>query len=287
MGYSYSQDDGPVMCFKAPKNVKVGWYNDRVVTLTSSTNYAWSGRVYGIANYATTTSADEMILRLDDPSDNTKDIYVSFNAKNGYNSGTAEAGNRVLIHTKAGETGAYAQSWLQAKLSGGGVYNAAMSDQTVEIRVLSIDTAASPPYAVVQVGAGSTPTDPPTKAPTKAPTASPTNGPTRVASNAPSVKASSVPTMSPTIAPVPTRSPTTSPTAAPIQCSDLNKFDCSAAPDCEWWGKNKVCRSVDAPAPSPVSSPSPPSPIDCSSYTNNKACGNAGCKWSGKFKTCS
>lgn len=112
MGYSYSQDDGPVMCFNGVKSYYTGWYSDKVTTVdASNTANSFSGDVYGIANYE--TSPGPVIVRIRDPSTTANDHYVMFNRKTGINSGVVEAGNQVLV-TRGNSGG---ESDLRAKLS--------------------------------------------------------------------------------------------------------------------------------------------------------------------------
>jgi hypothetical protein len=90
MGYSYGSDDGPVMCFNGVKNWQLEWFTDRHVLINAPFN--WSGDLYGIADYGSTSISDKMIVRLASSS-GTEDIYVSYNKKAGVNVGTPEGGN--------------------------------------------------------------------------------------------------------------------------------------------------------------------------------------------------
>ena len=284
MGYSYSSDEGPVMCFNGPKNWQLGWYSDR--HLTVSPDYSWSGRIYGIASYGVTSSNEKMIIRMDDPSNSAGDIYISYNAKIGVNAGSLEGGNQVLVHSKVADVNSYGQSWLLHKMSTGVTQNVAINGQSIPITVVAINTGAAVPYADIQIGTlnpTEAPTDSPTNNPTKSPTRSPTKAPSPTTSPTknPTKSPTRSPTKSPTNAPVPTSSPTKAPT---IDCASQSKSTCSNYSQCEWWGKFKVCRSVSGPSPSPPS-PTPPTG-DCAGL-NKSQCQAAGCSWSNRFKICS
>eukprot|EP00814_Leptocylindrus_danicus_P016466 CAMPEP_0116013620 /NCGR_PEP_ID=MMETSP0321-20121206/5828_1 /TAXON_ID=163516 /ORGANISM="Leptocylindrus danicus var. danicus, Strain B650" /LENGTH=672 /DNA_ID=CAMNT_0003483191 /DNA_START=45 /DNA_END=2060 /DNA_ORIENTATION=+ len=149
MGYSYSSDDGPEMCFNAPKNWQLGWYNDGQKVVTSG----WSGNLYGIADYGTIDSGSVVIAQIPaSVNGGTDDWYVSFNRKAGINAGTVEGGNQVLVHKRASGTG-YAESTLMAKLSAGGTYSGA----PLPIEVSAIDISQSPGFATVLIGTLATP----------------------------------------------------------------------------------------------------------------------------------
>jgi hypothetical protein len=149
MGYSYSTDDGPEMCFNAPKNWQLQWYDDRETTVSGG----WSGELYGIADYGDTNDGDTVIAQIPGT---TEDWYVSFNRKIGINSGTVEGGDQVLVHKRPSGLG-YGESTLMAKLSSGNTY----SDAPLEITVNAIDLSANPAFASVTFG---------TTAPTTSPT---------------------------------------------------------------------------------------------------------------------
>ena len=131
MGYSYSPSDKSRMCYNAPKSVQLGWYNDRVVDWDSSRS-EWSGYLYGIADYRTTTPDKKMILYIENTERN-EDIYVSFNRKSGMNDGTKEGADQVLIHSKSpggkckGET-----SYLESKLNPGESYTISGTSITIQ-----------------------------------------------------------------------------------------------------------------------------------------------------------
>ncbi len=165
MGYSYSQDNGPIMCFNGPKSWQLGWYDDKAIELDPliTPNGQWSGRLHGIANYSPTIS-NNVLVKLE--TGNDLDYYINFNRKTGINSGTVEGGNQVLITEQGGNGVSKSESKQLAKLSNGGTYiidDFGGSSLAVTISVTSIDTAANPGYADITISRG-----------TAAPTASPT-----------------------------------------------------------------------------------------------------------------
>lgn len=145
MGSSFSESDSPVMCFNAPKNWQLGWYNDREKTLSIS--YAGNIDIYGIAEYANTNNGEVVIVKILFP-DANEDWYVSFNHRAGINSGTQEGPNQVLIHKRSQGTDT-SISTLMAKLFDGRTY----WDSPLPITVAAFNfPTSSPAYATVTFG---------------------------------------------------------------------------------------------------------------------------------------
>jgi hypothetical protein len=159
MGYSYSNNEAPRMCFNAPKNWELGWYEDRQRVVENE----WNGNLYGIADYQNTISSDLMIIQI--PAANGDEWYVSFNRKNGINSQTVEYGNQVLVHRK---TMYSKKSKLMAALKNFESYGGA----PIYIQVGTIGYSNNVMSADVTI-APSDPTPSPTSAPTSNPTPSP------------------------------------------------------------------------------------------------------------------
>eukprot|EP00587_Corethron_hystrix_P003358 CAMPEP_0113330368 /NCGR_PEP_ID=MMETSP0010_2-20120614/21576_1 /TAXON_ID=216773 ORGANISM="Corethron hystrix, Strain 308" /NCGR_SAMPLE_ID=MMETSP0010_2 /ASSEMBLY_ACC=CAM_ASM_000155 /LENGTH=647 /DNA_ID=CAMNT_0000192879 /DNA_START=73 /DNA_END=2012 /DNA_ORIENTATION=- /assembly_acc=CAM_ASM_000155 len=174
MGYSYSQDDSPVMCFNAPKNYQLGWYTDKQISLSSSM-MPWQGFLMGIATYESAIAGTHyVLLRIPGTS---KDFYVSYNRKIGINSGSVKFGNKVMVHERSTGSG-YALSWSLADLGAGGTYT--LEGTAISVQVLSI----SGDVAEVKIVAGSPtnspvrkPSDSPVKGPSTSPVKQPTTGP--------------------------------------------------------------------------------------------------------------
>lgn len=152
MGYSYSQDDGPKMCFNSAKSWQLGWFTNKQATFNVADGF-WSGRLIGQVDYqnAAALADDRVLLKLNTVS--STDYYVSFNRKTGVNSGTVEGGNQVVLH-RAGEGNAYAESELLAKLSAAGSYTIENFDNSgipLTLTVNAINLGASPAYADVTI----------------------------------------------------------------------------------------------------------------------------------------
>ena len=81
MGLSYSNSNSPQMCFNAPKNWQLGWYEDRQTIV----NNGWNGKIYGIANYVDIQGANDIVIAQIPGSG--EDWYISFNRKTGINAG--------------------------------------------------------------------------------------------------------------------------------------------------------------------------------------------------------
>jgi hypothetical protein len=93
MGYSYSQLDGPVMCFNAAKSWESDWYNLNKVTFNVGTNTAVLYTIKGIATVDSYDSSQKALIKINNPNSNT-DHYINFNRQTGVNSGTREGGNQ-------------------------------------------------------------------------------------------------------------------------------------------------------------------------------------------------
>ena len=156
MGFSYSQDNGPMMCFNSPKSWQLGWYSSRHATYNFSTgveSYRLIGQVD--LNNGNAEASDRVLIKLNTGS--STDYYMSFNRKTGVNSGTVEGGNQVLIQSAGGEGTSYAESELLAKLGSGGSYTLSNFDGSgydLTVTVNSINTGVSPGYADITIGAG-------------------------------------------------------------------------------------------------------------------------------------
>eukprot|EP00814_Leptocylindrus_danicus_P019785 CAMPEP_0116024062 /NCGR_PEP_ID=MMETSP0321-20121206/12060_1 /TAXON_ID=163516 /ORGANISM="Leptocylindrus danicus var. danicus, Strain B650" /LENGTH=591 /DNA_ID=CAMNT_0003495655 /DNA_START=30 /DNA_END=1802 /DNA_ORIENTATION=+ len=277
MGYSYSSDDDPLMCFNAPKNWQLGWYSDGQKVVTSG----WRGKIYGIADYGGVDHNGSVVL-VQIPASvhgGTDDWYVSFNRQTGINAGTQEGGDQVLLHRRPAGTG-FAESTLVAKLSAGTLYISA----PLLIEVHSIHTSSNPGYAAVTIGdVIATPfpseapfTPSPTAAPvTNAPTEAPvTNSPTAAPVTDAPITAAPV-TASP-ITDAPTASPTTNPTSAPITPEIVTPPPVTNKPT----GLPVTSSPTKVPTQSPTSSPLETCSIDkCYACLEGGACKKEGCLW--------
>jgi hypothetical protein len=100
MGYLYSQDDGPIMCFNAAKSWQLGWYSDKACTLDIKTNKtSYVGVLGGIADCS--DSDHTVLVKLNTGS--SIDYYVNYNRRSGINSDTQEAGNQVTVVMQGSE----------------------------------------------------------------------------------------------------------------------------------------------------------------------------------------
>lgn len=138
--------EGPKMCYNAPKNVQLGWYADKTVTLTDS----WSGRLYGLSSYNSAGSGDAVILYI--PSANSRsrfDYYVSFNGRSGINNDVQFGVDKVLVHYRTSGTGG-AFSYLEAILEAGESFSEGGSSDASAINV-SVNSVSGSTYADVTV----------------------------------------------------------------------------------------------------------------------------------------
>jgi len=140
MGYSYNAKDSPFMCFNAPKNWQLGWYDDRQEIVSTR----WSGNIYGIADYGRIGTDDTVIVQI--PFPGTEDWYVSFNRKSGINSGTKICHDQVLVHKRSSGV-AYSSSTLMANMNTGDTYTTDHLDIIVHAIILS----TNPTFASVTI----------------------------------------------------------------------------------------------------------------------------------------
>jgi len=130
-------DDDRNICFNGAKNgAQLGWYDDRIVDVSTS---GYDGLIYGIADYGTTTATEKMLLKM---SVGGTDYWISYNKATGVNSQPGEGANNVMVHSRSGGSG-YAESSLLAKLSPGQSYTGPSED----IMFVSVDGDAA--YVVV------------------------------------------------------------------------------------------------------------------------------------------
>jgi len=131
------------------------------------------GKLQGAVDYMNSSSA-KVLIKLNTASGN--DYFISFNAKKGFNVGTLEGGNQVLIVTAGAEGNGYAESELVAKLGTGGNYqipNFDGSGETLNVDVVAIngsidadveiclgDCSTPPPQCTVSADCPVTDTDP-------------------------------------------------------------------------------------------------------------------------------
>eukprot|EP00984_Skeletonema_dohrnii_P001833 scaffold607_cov146-Skeletonema_dohrnii-CCMP3373.AAC.1 len=194
MGYSYSQDDGPEMCFNAAKSWQTGWYGESGTQEEDKTLEYSSGdgclvkTISGIADYETTSN--KVLIKIVNPSNNGADLFVAFNAKTGINSGTLEAGNQVtVVQVGSGGGEVYSESTLLAKLSAGGSYTTGSNfggDLTVEVEGISASGTDYTADVKIYFGSECTVTPPPvpTPPPTPMPTKEGQSGPQMASYNA-------------------------------------------------------------------------------------------------------
>ena len=148
MGFSYSQDEGPVKCFNAPKNRQLGWYSagDVDVALTSTPGSGWSGDIVGISDYDSITAGDPYAVNIKVDVGDAFDYYVSFNRRIGINNGTGEGANQVIVHRRTSGLG-FAESDLLAKLSAGGTYSFP-NGQALTVLRLAATSSTSTTYSI-------------------------------------------------------------------------------------------------------------------------------------------
>ncbi len=150
MGFSYSQNDTPVMCFNAAKSWQSGWFADKSLTIdpNNDAGTCFSGPLYGLDSYTSSPADAKVLIQLQSTSG--QNYHIGFNGKQGSNSGTAEHGNRVLITTQAA-TGA---SMKIANLGAGQSYTIANYDGSGRDVVVSVTSVSGSDHAVIDIQCG-------------------------------------------------------------------------------------------------------------------------------------
>ena len=148
MGYSYS-DDTTYMCYNPAKSWQLGWYNNKRESLNFRKRGGFNGKLIGVTDYQNTGAAG-MYVNIKVDSSTPTDIYVGFNRQAGINSGTKEAANQVTVTTQTAQQ----KSELVGRLSQGATHTISNFDGTGKklfVKVNQINTAASPPFADVDI----------------------------------------------------------------------------------------------------------------------------------------
>jgi hypothetical protein len=174
MGYSYSNDEAPQMCFNAAKSWQLGWYSDKAMTFTPLANgfYEYFGQLSSIVDYS---SADSDVLIEIKQSTSYWAYYMNYNAAKGMNSYTQEGPDQVLITAKYTMNESNL-SYLVGKLSSGDSMQMSnfnsRSGETLTISFVSLSNDIANISIVLSGPTVPAPSISPTKAPSAAPTLS-------------------------------------------------------------------------------------------------------------------
>ncbi|KAL3909499.1 MAG: hypothetical protein SGILL_008065, partial [Bacillariaceae sp.] len=109
-GYSYGENDTPLMCFNPAKSWKLGWYKNQYDTFNGNSGPK-TYTINGVVDYDEDDSSKEVVVEV--LSGEKANFYVGYNRAVGFNAGTKEAANQVVIVQSESR---YAPSKLFAKL---------------------------------------------------------------------------------------------------------------------------------------------------------------------------
>ena len=154
MGFSYSEEAGPKMCFNAAKLWQLGWNSNRHLSLSSSEPF-YIGDLAGFVDNPDSPGSP-MIIKIDDPSG--RDYFINFNVRADFNSGTKEGGDEVLV-IRAGDGVGYAESQLKAKLGPGSSYTISNFDDGKDLLVQVNSISTQNRIANIRVCVGECPPD--------------------------------------------------------------------------------------------------------------------------------
>ncbi|VEU37472.1 unnamed protein product [Pseudo-nitzschia multistriata] len=123
MGFSYKDDDFPLMCFNPAKSYQLGWYREQqdfvnpltdILPMKYSREYILNG-VDDFDRGESGVKEDLIILRLKQQN-SREDYYIGFNRKKGRNAETVKDANCVTIVKKTSGPNEYGQSWQVSTL---------------------------------------------------------------------------------------------------------------------------------------------------------------------------
>jgi hypothetical protein len=219
MGYSYSQNDAPKMCFNAAKSSDLGWYDDRRLELEPITEGPNLVKLVGLSDYASTLEGHVVILKIELAG--TTDLYLTYNRATGVNSGTKEFQNEVTV-VQGGMPQTRSRSTNLAGLAAGEIYSAANFESSGSSLIIKFCVLVSEPeldyaYVTVYLDDGTQYSICPGDSP-PGPTATPT---------APSATPSSTPTTAPTTATPATAAPSATPTTLAPTLTRSPTVDCT------------------------------------------------------------
>ena len=153
MGYSYKEEDGPKMCFNGAKSWELGWYSDGHLSINVNGLTDWehySIDLTGVANFDRRLN-QTVIIQITGTS-NDVDYYIAFNRKIGFNSGTREGGDQVLITSRQARQNSV-DSTLEALMIAGDDFfiHSVGKKSDVLIHVENLSFFAYPAYASVHI----------------------------------------------------------------------------------------------------------------------------------------
>lgn len=146
MGYSFISDDTPLMCFNAFHSWKLGWYNDKLITLNAVEENTFQGFIAGFVDYKTAPVVLLQIVTIQ-----PQKYFINYNKKTGFNIGTTEGGNQLLLVMDDGGVG----SLLLAKLNPGEyttLKNVTKKNGDMIIKLVSIDSSKGANIQILYTG---------------------------------------------------------------------------------------------------------------------------------------
>ena len=150
MGFSYSQNDSPVMCFNGAKAWQSGWFADKSLSIdpNNDAGTCYSGALYGQDSYTSSPADAKVLIQLQSTSGTH--YHIGFNGKQGSNVGTVEHGDRVIITSQAA-TGA---SMKIANLGAGESYTIANYDGSGRDVTVSVTSVSGSDHAFIDIQCG-------------------------------------------------------------------------------------------------------------------------------------
>lgn len=110
-GYSYGMNDAPQMCFNPSKSWRLGWYSGQRGIFKGNKDFATYSMV-GVVDYDGSDNSKRVVVKI--LSGNPANFFIGYNRAKGFNGGTRDAQNQVVI-VEAEDS--YKTSYLVGKLS--------------------------------------------------------------------------------------------------------------------------------------------------------------------------
>jgi len=112
MGFSIKDYDGPLKCFNPANSWHLGWYSDRSLRVNPLLDAPFRATLTGIVTMNENNDSNVLVQI---PNGDTN-LYIGYNFAAGFNSGTGEGKNKVLVNQQ-NAAGLEQQTTLLAKLN--------------------------------------------------------------------------------------------------------------------------------------------------------------------------
>lgn len=175
LGYSYAKVGSPRMCVNPSRQWTAKWFDHRSLVLNDMQKAKGNRQLFYEGDISSTTvdpnvGSIPMLIKID--SETTTTYYIGFNALDGANIGTVQAGNKLTLHSVENINEKGADSVILAALGTGESYAIVDYDGTglnMLLTVINIDTSSMRASIILNCDADITSSPSVSAAPTVAP----------------------------------------------------------------------------------------------------------------------